>query len=117
VCILFFLHFPLLSLSLSFSLSSFSLFLTRNKWVWYLDLGQCQVWDYSATLDGHSYFTKPWRWAELLNRSNNWVQSILLWHGWGQELLQTGLYFHLIYIKSLITFQCSEWSYGCILTS
>jgi hypothetical protein len=36
--------FALFSLFLSFSLS---LFLTGNKWVWFLE--QCQMWEYSAT--------------------------------------------------------------------
>ena len=50
---------------------------------------------------------------------NNWLQAIplQLWHGWDQEPLQSGLHFHVIYIKCICTFWCSGWSYGCILTS
>jgi hypothetical protein len=36
------------------------------------------VYTPSNAVDGPPYFTKPWRWAELLNQSNNWEQSILL---------------------------------------
>ena len=54
----------------------------------------------------------------LVNLVNNWVQIIsLLWHGLSQEQLQSGLHFHLIYIKSSRNFQCSGWSYACNLTS
>jgi hypothetical protein len=49
----------------------------------------------------HPYFIRAMEvgWARL-NLSNKWVKSILLqqWHGWGQEPLKNGLYFHLIYI-------------------
>jgi len=33
-----------------------------------------------------------------LNLSNNWVQTIVLWHGYGQEQCQSDLDFHLIYV-------------------
>ena len=33
-----------------------------------------------------------------LNLSKNWVQTILLWHVYGQEPRQSDLYIHYIYI-------------------